>query len=113
MIINGTDYTLYIIRALSVIGIAALEYLICLKSKKKANRQVLLFIPFFILVAALVIYGSETNGSFLDLRAATTAMLTVWALLCAVGQFIGWFSYKLKYENEKDEIPRDCPMAKQ
>lgn len=113
MIINGTDYTLYIIRALSVIGIAALEYFICLKSKKKSNRQVLLFIPFFILVAALLVWGSSADDSMLDMRTPVMVMMVIWALLCAIGQFIGWFSFKLKYENEKDEIPRDCPMTKE
>ncbi len=113
MLINGVDYTLYIIAAVSVLAIGGLEYYICLKSKKKSNRQALLFIPFFILVGALVIYGSESNGSFIDLRGAITLVLVVWALLCAVAQFIGWFVFKLKYENQKDEIPRDCPMSQE
>ena len=110
MVINGIDYTLYIIVGVSVLIMAGLEYLICIKAKNKSMRKAMLFIPFFILVASLFIYGAEPNGSFLDMRGIVSFLVACYGLISVAAIGIGWFVFKLKYENQP-EIPEDCPLS--
>lgn len=109
MMINGVDYSLYIIAAVTFVVLAVAEYFICLKAKNPSARKILLFVPFFILVGALVVYGSESGG-FLDLRGYVAFIIVMYALLCSIALFAGWFAFKLKYENGK-EPPEACPFS--
>lgn len=110
MVINGTDYSLYIVIGLTVAVLAGLEYFICLKSTKSSYRKILLFVPFLVLTGALMVYGSESGGGLFDLRGLVVVLLVIYALICAAAIGAGRFIYKLKHENKPD-VPEDCPMA--
>ncbi|MBQ8604592.1 MAG: hypothetical protein IJ410_07100 [Oscillospiraceae bacterium] len=112
MVINGVDYTIYLIAGGSFALMALAEYFICLKSKNPSARKVLLFVPFLILVAGLLVYGSNSGGGFLDLSGLVLVVATIYALLCGAGMFAGWFAFKLKYEN-KNELPESCPFSEE
>ena len=108
MMINGTDYTIYIVVVLTVVLLAALEYTICRRAKNPSMRKALLFIPFLVLLFALFVYGSQPNGSFLDLRDVVALMRIGYAAVCAVAICIGWFVFAVK---EKKEDRAACPYS--
>ena len=68
VLINGVNYTIYIIAAAGLVLFGGLQYTICRRPTKKSHRQAMLFVPFLILCAALFVFGAEGGGSFLDMR---------------------------------------------
>ena len=100
---------LYIIPAVSFFAFAALEYLICAKSKNTSTQKLLFFLPFLIFIGALVVYGSEIGG-FGDMRGLATVVITIYGVLCLVAILGGYFLYHLKHLPQE---PESCPYSEQ
>lgn len=105
------NFMLPIIAAVSFFALAGLEYLICAKAKNPSAQKLMFFVPFLIFVGALVVFGSDANGSFLDMRGMVTAVLTVYGILSLVAIAAGWLIYQLKHV--EPEAPEDCPYSQQ
>ncbi len=100
---------LYIVCALSFVVLAGLEYLVCAKAKNPNTEKLLFFLPFLIFIAALVVYGSDSNG-FLDMRGFATVVITIYGVLCLVAILGGYFLYHLKHLPQE---PESCPYSEQ
>ena len=98
---------LYIIPAISFVVLAALEYLICAKSKNPSTQKLLFFLPFLIFVGALVVFGSDAGG-FMDMRGLATVVITIYGVLCLVAIVAGYFLYHLKHLPDE---PENCPYS--
>ena len=92
----------------SFVGLAAVEYLICSKSKNPNTDKLMFFVPFLIFVGALVVYGSDASGSFVDLRGMVTVVITVYGILSLVAILGGYYLYHLKYLPQE---PESCPFS--
>ncbi|MBQ6850718.1 MAG: hypothetical protein IJN77_06755 [Oscillospiraceae bacterium] len=102
------DFTLIILAVVSFAAFAALEYFICSKAKNPSTEKLMFFVPFLIFVGALVVYGSDANGSFLDLRGMVTVVITIYGVLSLVAILAGYYLYHLKH------LPQDadnCPFS--
>ncbi len=102
------DFTMILLAAASFFGFAALEYFICSKAKNPSTEKLMFFVPFLIFAGALVVYGSDANGSFLDLRGMATVVITVYGVLSLVAILGGYYLYHLKHLPEE---PTDCPFS--
>ncbi len=110
--INGKDYSLIIIAVVTVIALAALEYVICAKAKNQQLRKVPLFIPFIVWTAGLVIYGTGTGGGgFIDLSGLVLALFTAYGVICFIGIAAGWVAYRLKEIKLMEQARQNCPMS--
>ena len=93
--INGTDYTLVIIIAISFAVIAAAQYFLCAKTKNKILKLLpCVFGLVFIGLAVAAQFGS--SGGFIDLRGFVTFIYAVAAALCFLAQGAGWCIWKIK-----------------
>ena len=107
VLINGVNYTIYIIAAAGLVLFGGLQYTICRRPTKKSHRQAMLFVPFLILCAALFVFGAEGGGSFLDVRGAVALALMGYGFLSLAAISAGWLAAAVK--NDK-EAKASCPF---
>ena len=102
------NFTMILLAAVSFFGFAALEYFICSKAKNPSTEKLMFFVPFLIFVAALVVFGADASGSFLDLRGMVTVVITVYGVLSLVAILAGYYLYHLKHLPVE---PESCPFS--
>ena len=91
----------------SFVALAAVEYLICSKSKNPNTDKLMFFVPFLIFVGALVVFGSEI-GNFGEMRSMATVVITVYGILSLVAILGGYYLYHLKHLPQE---PESCPFS--
>lgn len=92
---NGTDYTLIIAVVMVFVLLAAAEYLLCAKTKRRFLR----FIPFSAPAAFLALIPFtiiENSGGFLDLRGLAIFLEISAAAICLAAIGVGWLLFRLK-----------------
>lgn len=102
------NLALPLIAAVSFIAFAGIEYYICSKTNNPSYQKLMFFVPFLIFVVALVVFGSDTNGSFVDLRGMVTVVITIYGVLSLVAILGGYYLYHLKHMPEQ---PEECPYS--
>lgn len=105
--INGVNYLIYILAGGGLVFLGGLEYFICSKSAVRSHRQALLFVPFLILCGALVVYGAEGGGSFLDLRGRVALAAIAYGFMSLAAITAGWLIYGFRHLPQE---PEDCPF---
>lgn len=95
--INGTDYTLYIIAFLSVTFLFFLQLYLCRKTKSSKIRKLPLLFVAFLLVLALITYITPDTSGFIDLSGLVASILFFYAVICSAAIGLAWAVYKVKY----------------
>ena len=103
------NITLPLIAAASFVLLAWLEYFICSKAKNPSTQKLMFFLPFFIFMAAVLVWGSDAGG-FMDMRNFVTAIIAIYGLLCLIAVFAGWLIYQVKH---MPQSPQSCPYSEQ
>ena len=84
MMINGTDYTLPFLAALSFFILFVIQFLLCHYARKKFLRHLpWLWVAGVLAFAAAGLFGD--TGGWIDLRAFFAAVLAGYAAICAAG----------------------------
>lgn len=95
--INGTDYTLYIIAFATVTFMFFLQLYLCRKAKSRKIQMLPLLFVVFLLMMALVTYITPDTSGFIDLSGLVAVMFLIYAAICSVAIGLAWAVYKIKY----------------
>ena len=95
MIINGTDYTLYLFAGISFFVMLGGQYLLLRTIRLRWRRHLPWVWVIGMLGLAVATLFGETGG-FIDLRSFFAAIIAGYAALCAAGIVVGHLLYKLK-----------------
>lgn len=89
LIINGTDYGVYLVAIGSFLVLFGWEYLVC----RKTDSRVMRWLPWGYVALQLVLsvgcFLGDTGG-FIDLRSFFALLFLGYAGLCAAGIVTGW-----------------------
>ena len=95
MVINGTDYSLYLFAALSFFVMFGGQYLLLRFAPLRWLRHLPWVWVIGMLGLAVATLFGETGG-FIDVRAFFAAVIAGYAAICAVGIVAAHLLYKLK-----------------
>ena len=93
-VINGTDYTLFVLAAVAALVFFAGQYALCRWAKRPIFRCIPACAVVLLLLLAQYVLSSDNRGSFIDLRGAMAAVIVGFALLCAVSASLGWLLWR-------------------
>lgn len=93
-VINGTDYTLFVLAAVAALVFFAGQYALCRWAKRPIFRYIPACAVVLLLLLAQYVLSSDNRGSFIDLRGAAAAVIVGFALLCAVSASLGWLLWR-------------------
>ena len=83
MIINGTDYTFYLIVLGSFLLLFAVQYLLCRRVRIRLLRHLpWAYVVYLLGLAVATLFGD--TGGFVDLRSFFALVILGYAVLCAV-----------------------------
>lgn len=99
LMFNGTDYTIPVFVALSVILLFTLQYTLCRRAKRLWVKLLPLLYVLLWLVLALVTFMTPANV-FIDLNLLVAMLFAVYALICAVPIGLAWLIYWLKTKKQ-------------
>lgn len=98
---NGTDYTIYVIIAVTVIFLFALQYLLCSKTRNRLLRAIPFLLPLAAIIAALISAASlGHNGGFLDLSMVAAGLLAIYALIGIIAILLARLVYRYCSRNK-------------
>lgn len=98
---NGTDYTIYVIIAVTVIFLFALQYLLCRKTRNRLLRAIPFLLPLVAIAAALISAASfGHNGGFVDLSMVAAGLLAIYALICIIAILLARLVYRYHSRNK-------------
>lgn len=98
---NGTDYTIYVIIAVTVIFLFALQYLLCRKTRNRLLRAIPFLLPLVAIAAALISAASfGHNGGFVDLSMVAAGLLAIYALICIIAILLARLLYRYHSRNK-------------
>lgn len=98
---NGTDYTIYVIIAVTVIFLFALQYLLCRKTRNRLLRAIPFLLPLVAIAAALISAASfGHNGGFVDLSMVAAGLLAIYALICIIAILLARLVYQYHSRNK-------------
>lgn len=93
--INGTDYTLYVIVAVSVIVLFTLQSVLCRRAKRMFLKLLPLgYVALTLVLAVACLFGD--TGGFIDLRDAFALILCGYAAICAAAIGLAWLVCRMK-----------------
>ena len=84
LMINGTDYTLYLLVPLALAILFTAQYLLCDMAGGKPLKYLPFAVPAFMLFSAVNILTAPIDGSFVDLRNSAAGLITLFAAACTV-----------------------------
>jgi len=92
LVVNGTDYTLWIFIVATVVVLFGVQFLLCRKTRKLGIK----LLPMLIVVACFVMVPvtmlSSNHGSFLDLRGLVSMLFALYGLICAAAIGAAWLA---------------------
>ncbi|MBQ7859893.1 MAG: hypothetical protein IJ347_07185 [Faecalibacterium sp.] len=94
LMINGTDYTLYLLVPLALAVLFGIQYVLCGITDSQPMRALPFAVPALMLFSAVNILTAPVNGSFLDLRSGVAAMIALFAAACVVVLVLARVVYK-------------------
>lgn len=95
LMFNGTDYTIYVIIAATVVLLFALQYLLCCKTENGLLRAIPFLLPLSAIIMAIIsaaAYGH--NSGFLDLSMVAAGLLAAYAVICLTAILAAWLVYR-------------------
>ncbi len=94
--INGTDYTLYIIAFSTFVFLFFMQLYLCRKAKSKKIKMLPLLFVAFILLMALITYLTPDTSGFIDLSGLVAFLLLAYAVICAASIGFAWMVYDMR-----------------
>lgn len=83
LMFNGTDYTIYVIIAVTFVLLFALQYLLCCKTENRLLRAIPFLLPLGAIVMAIISAASYGhNSGFIDLSMVAAGLLAAYAVIC-------------------------------
>ena len=95
LIINGTDYGLPVIAAVSVVVLFLLQYALCGKTRSLPLK----LLPTAYILLSFVFAGmclAAPDTGFIDLRGAAALLFCGYGAICSVAVSAAWLVYKYK-----------------
>jgi uncharacterized membrane protein len=97
-VVNGSDYTIIVIGIVGALLFFAVQYALCCKAKKTATKLIPLYFILLLIVLAIIVALSESNGSLLDVQGLAAIVILVFALVFGIPIGAAWRIYKLRHK---------------
>lgn len=94
LMINGTDYTLYLLAPLALAALFGIQYVLCGIAEDSPLQAVPFAAPALMLFSAVNIYTAPVAESFLDMRNTAALMIVLFAAACVVVLVLARITYK-------------------
>lgn len=83
--ISGTDYTVYVLIAITFVLLFVLQYLLCQKTENRLLRAIPFLLPVAAIISAIISAASYGhNSGFIDLSMVMAGLLAIYALLSLI-----------------------------
>lgn len=96
LLINETDYTVYLIVAISIVLLFAGQFLLCRFGKRRWIRELPAMYIVMVLILAFICAVTSDGSGFIDLSKTVALLLCSYAGMCAAAIGAAWGLYSLK-----------------